>query len=155
MNYKLINSTKIPSEVLDFIIRYCCPKKLNKFRVYIKYFEDQFAGTAYTDENRISLRINKKLRLPMTCNHKQLYKFGYTDRSMLMTQDELLVSLIAHELRHLWQMRVSKQDFSKTTLFKFDFMGEEFEAMYKMEKDASDYSRKMLLKWRKFVKNKN
>lgn len=155
MNYKLINYTKTPNELLHKIIQFVFPSGLNNVKIILRYCRfnsDQFEGTAYSDSNRVSLKISRRLELPFCCGEKSQNKFGYIDMSILKTREEAIISLCAHELRHLWQNTVSKQDFTKTRLHKFTVGNKKHECLYKMEKDASIYARKMLLKWRKYKK---
>ncbi len=152
MNYKLINCTKISSNALKYIIEFVWPRGLDGVNIYIKYSGDTFSGIAYTDENRVSLRIGRRIKFPFCCGDKKLIRYGYTDMSMLKNTKEVLVSLCAHELAHLWQMTVSKQKFTKTKLHKYEYGGTKMECLYKMEKHSSEYAKRKLKQWRKHIK---
>ena len=153
MNYKLRNCTKISNKTLHRVIEFVWPRGLSKVKIFIKYTSDEFSGVAYTDENRVSLRIKKRLKFPFCCGDRRLIRYGYTDMSMLKNTKEVLVSLCAHELAHLWQMNVSKQKFTKTKLHKFEYGGTKMECLYKMEKHSSEYAKRKLKQWRKHIKN--
>ncbi len=70
----------------------------------------------------------------------------------LKSIDELFVSLLSHELRHLWQFKVSKQDFRKSRYVYMKWWSGDFLVAPRLERDATLYSRRMLLKYREHVK---
>ncbi len=156
MKYKLYNKTKISNKTLHKIIQFTCPPTLNNFKVYIKYFSGgEFDGYANPDYKRITIRINRELHFPQCIFNKKLRKYGYTSNEMVRNRNELLTELISHESRHLWQFLVSSQKFSDKITHIFHHNGTIYQTNIRIEKDACRYASKMLLKWRKFVKNGN
>ena len=156
MHYKLYNQTETSNKTLHKIINFCCPVKLDNFKVYVKYFNGgEFDGYANSDCRRIVVRINRKLHFPQCIFNKKLRKYGYTSNEMVRNRNELLTELIAHEIRHLWQFLISSQKFSDTITHTFHHNGTIYQTNIRIEKDACKYGSKMLLKWRKFIKNGN
>jgi len=148
MYYRLRNKSKIPSKLIHEAIEFVCPKGLNNFHVYCADDNETFWGRAYTHMKRVRIYINKKTT--NMYNHQKIYrKGGYVYRLKLKNYKEILVSLLAHELRHLWQINCSKRDFSKQRICQFTHWdGTKLVLGYKMEKDATLYSVKMLHKYR-------
>lgn len=152
MKYRLRNNTSISNVKIHKIIRFCCPKGLDNFVVIInkaRSREHTFDGEAYCEKNKITIELCQNLP-PMYSHQKILLKFGYVCLKKLKNVTDILVYLIAHELRHLWQYRISKQDFfrAKAVAYKA-WNGEYYFPVYKAEKDASIYGGKQLDKWRK------
>ena len=81
--------------------------------------------------------------------HENLRKAGYVKATLLRNQIEVLVYLISHELRHLWQGNVSKQNFQGRLVFYTTWNEKVYHAFYKEEKDATLYAIKMIKMWRK------
>ena len=155
MKYKLINRTKIPSSILKTLIEFVAPKGIKNVTIYVRYNKDKYYWRAHAEALKrkkfISVWIQKeKIKFPKLSNTNIERKNGYDPVFLLNNIYEVLVTLFAHELRHIWQGSVSKQEFYRSKLCRFkDSDGEEFVSIRKMEKDACKYAKKILNKWRK------
>ncbi len=157
MKYKLYNKTKISNKTLHKIINFCSPKGFDNFKVYIRYISDgEYGGMYYNKWNRISIGINRKLNFPQAVYHKELRKYGYISKEILKNTIELMAEVYSHEARHGWQYTVSKQNFKDNpSTHIFTYNNQIFQTNIREEKDACRYASKMLLKWRKFIKDGN
>jgi hypothetical protein len=98
---KIQNTNKIYStELLREIVKFVRPSGISNFKITLKNCKDKsFHGWAYSSWNLITIKIGK-YDFPHTVERQR--GTGYLDCTFY-TQTELLVHLIAHELRHLWQ----------------------------------------------------
>jgi hypothetical protein len=155
MKYILINRTKISNKKLRKIINFSCPKGLSDFRITVRYCRndyhfDGFGGGQYKS---CTVGINRMPIFPFSSRRGAKWvKFGYIDNSIIKNNDELLILQCSHELRHVWQDFVSKQNHRGMNKKTIDEEGKESKVEVKMEKDASKYCRKKLLEWRKSTK---
>jgi hypothetical protein len=150
MKYKIINKTKIPRKLIKEFIEFSCPKGLDDFVVYLDIEENKLSGgLAYADIRIAKLKMSDKEYYPQYNTSRSLKKFGYTPTFIIRNKKELLLSLISHELRHLWQFNVSKQMFSAGKIRQFIYVGMKYNINYKMEADACRYAKKMVNEYRK------
>ena len=155
MKYRLINNTRISNKTLHKIINFVCPKGLSDFIIKVDNDYPTYSGEAFYRSVRIN--INTKMGMVRKFDTKDMSKYGYYNNLISQNIREILVALIAHELRHLWQKRVSLQDFDneRCQLYECPVNDVVYNIGYKSEKDASLYCKRMLLKWRQFIKNGN
>jgi len=97
---------------------------------------------------------NYKIYPFFNCN-KDLKKAGYYPGVSIKNVHESILSLLAHELRHVWQRYVNHMDFQKGRVCKCDYEGKSWFTIYKFERDACKYAKKILLKYRKLQSKEN
>jgi hypothetical protein len=106
-NYTKCFNTKKIREIISFVK----PNKISNFDVSIKRASVNFWGRAYYigfyGNPQISVRVNPNLKFPQYSYGHYKKKAGYLDYPLFSTE-EILVKLIAHELRHLWQYQNEK-----------------------------------------------
>lgn len=101
----------------------------------------------------IQKNINRKTGFfPKFSNSKAAEKAGYKPTFLLRNEYEVIVALIAHELRHIWQNNVSKQNFLRTKLVRYNDWHGPDSCLYKMERDSCQYAKKILNKYRKVIR---
>lgn len=130
---RLKNSSGLPDDLVREVINFVKPTGVSKFSIDVKK-ANWSSGRAWTRGKRVMIKLNPKTKFP----HKYDVQKGkgYLP-SIQFTMTELLVHLVAHELRHLWQethkkgWRVwgSKGQFS--------------------ERDADAYGIRMVRQWRR------
>lgn len=133
------NYTKLPTDTLREIIRFCCPTGVTAFDISFKN-TSQYRGRAYTNGTRYHWRTNKRTgkcvvpqliiigvcRYPAWVIRKRGVRNGHGIHgarwtaplrwnarggylpTIAFTEEEIIVHLVAHELRHLWQKRVPR-----------------------------------------------
>lgn len=135
---RLKNNTDIPDDKIRQIIHFVRPNDISNFDVRISNSQkDIFRGTAYprgcvyhdTSNPFIVARVTKdekafpcfvqyksyrrtKLKLNPQSGKLELVSYntgtgGYIDH-ILLSREEAVVHVIAHELRHLWQVKVKR-----------------------------------------------
>jgi hypothetical protein len=134
---RLENSTNISDERVQEIIRFVRPSGISGFDVRISNSKYLFAGSAYSNGSSlhktsnpfIVVRVtNEEEKFPYFAHYKSQTKVhlrpkqgtikleskaiskssgGYLDH-LLLSREEALVHVIAHELRHLWQKNHKK-----------------------------------------------
>jgi hypothetical protein len=154
MKYKLINKTKIPREDLELLIEFCAPKGIKNFNVVVSYdkkFEWHAFAYPFKKKNAVHIYIQKKpIHFPRLSNCRAAEKAGYSPTCRIQNKYELLVYLFSHELRHIWQGTVSNQNFFRTTIRNYtNSDGSQESSVYKMERDACKYAKKIIEKYRK------
>ena len=152
MSYLLTNKTKISNTLLKKLINFSIPKNTKDFKIKFKYMsEGAFMGK--TIENKVTIYMNRKPILPGYSLDKELEQYGYGKPIILYTKNELLLSLIAHELRHVWQNQTGiKKTTDKSKLHIFTHMGNVYTSNPIAEQDATKYSKKIIRKYRKLNK---
>lgn len=140
---KFKNTTKIPNEQLRQIIRFVKPSGLTKFSIWIKNSNYGFAGRAYSSMMYATIRIPKKNQYPYlrdVDSDRRNIVIGRATRgylpSLILSKEEGIVNIIAHELRHLWQA-THKRGRIWGSRGKYS------------ERDADAYAIRMMRKWRK------
>jgi len=155
MIYKLINKTKISDKTLKKLIEFGIPKGLQDIKIYVlyeKYKNSIFNGATIYKNKTVQICITKKtITFPCFCYDKKLKFAGYHPTVDFKNKKELLVGLLSHELRHLWQDGVSKQNFLNGRVITWKHWDKKtYYSIYKSERDACKYSKKMVLKYRKY-----
>ena len=154
MKYKLINKTKIPREDLEAAINFCAPKGITDFNVIVSYdnrYEWHAFAHPFRKKKSIHIYLQKKpIHFPRLSNLLAAKAAGYNPVYLIKDKYELMIHLFAHELRHIWQGTVSKQNFLRTKIGHYtNSDGVQESSFYKMERDACKYAKKMIYKYRK------
>ena len=96
---KITNDTCIPTEHLKTIIRFAKPCGVSKFRIEFRNgYHNCMTGRAFIGQRRVLIRFSTNIKFP-----KKIEAYGGYLPHIYLDQDEYLVSIVAHELRHLWQ----------------------------------------------------
>jgi len=96
---KINNDTYIDTEHLKTIIRFVKPCDVSNFRIDFKNgYSTCMTGRAFIGQRRVLIRFSTRIKFP-----KKIEAYGGYLPHIYLDQDEYLVSIIAHELRHLWQ----------------------------------------------------
>jgi hypothetical protein len=110
---KLENYTTIDNEKLRSMIRFCVPSGISNYDMTFKNSKNGgICGRAYW--NGCSLHKNNNqlivIRIGTSKYPRMCHIYGHRGYLpyLLLDQDEDLVGVIAHELRHLWQHKHRK-----------------------------------------------
>ena len=98
---KLFNVSKLfSSDKLREVIEFTRPAGISNFQVRVTKARWAYAGRAYPEHQpqKVIVRICTGLKFPL----RREAHGGYLSMEVYTTE-ELLVYLMAHELRHLWQ----------------------------------------------------
>jgi hypothetical protein len=149
MNYKLINKTKISTNLLKELINFSLPCNIDNFKIEFKYMSNgAFMGKSI--DNIITIYIHRKPIFPCYNISEEIKKFGYGKPIILYTLNEILLSLISHELRHVWQNQTNfHKTMKQSKLYVFVHRGNIYTSNSAIEKDATKYSKKIINKYRK------
>lgn len=153
MKYKVTNKTSIPLDDIHTAILFTSPKGITNFTVSV-YPTDKHIWTAhsYPFKPIPSVKFSfqeEEILFPQMSNTRSAASAGYSPMCLLKNKHELLIYLFAHELRHIWQAKVSKRDFFAGKVGKYiDESGTEQLTRYHMERDACQYAKKMLERYR-------
>ena len=139
----VINKTSIPWEMINDIIDYSGPEDLGEFVILVTDSDKDMAGGSdwRGDEFRINhysipfIRIETNPDLEYPFEIKGVENEGYR-RYTVLDRNELVMYLIAHELRHLWRARREDVIDRKAA-----------------ETDSDDYAIKTIEEWRKMRGN--
>lgn len=110
---KVRNTTNIPNDRVRDIIRFTKPSGLANFDVMVRNSKAHYGGRAYVggssyhalSHNKfVVLRIGSPDRFPYRY-HPYQYAQHKGRTYWIYSQEEMLVYLAAHELRHLWQSK--------------------------------------------------
>jgi hypothetical protein len=126
---KLINKSAFPSEKLRNIIRFCCPPGVRDFIIrfqhwnnyggvyyaepWLDYWSDKphgnrngvYRAKTGSESTDVLIKLKKAVRgIGLIENRRFKAERGYL-ASTQYTQEEVIVHLVAHELRHVWQAR--------------------------------------------------
>lgn len=101
---KLRNVSELfATETVREVVGFVRPPGISNFQVRITKHGWAFAGRAYPEAEvpKVIIKIHQKLKFPF----RREAHGGYLPLE-LYTFEEVLVYLLAHELRHIWQGRV-------------------------------------------------
>lgn len=154
MNYRLINTTNIPTDDIHTAILFTAPKRITNFNVEVHYGDRHLWDAWACPWKKIPVAKfyfqKETLLFPQTSHWRSAKKGGYYPICVIKNMDELIIALFAHELRHIWQATVSNQDFrNQEQTYWIDNNGVEQTSNYKMERDACQYAKKMLERYRR------
>lgn len=137
---RLTNNSKMKTDEIREIIRFVCPSGVTGFDVQVGHCtRKDFKGQAYEDWSLVKCYISKNVKYPLPPN-KRKNRRGYLPLPYFASQTEVMVYLMAHELRHLWQRKVPRG---------WRVWGAR--GQYS-ERDACAYGIRMLREWRRSVK---
>lgn len=111
---KLKNYTKFDNKSIKEIIKFVRPSGLSNFEIGVKNSKNGFCGRCYYNgcsyhgnfSPYVVIRIGDKIKFPIDNGQDVDVKGkGYLSGYKLFTTEEVLVYLMAHELRHLWQAK--------------------------------------------------
>ncbi len=129
---RLKNTTNISTDLIREIIRFVKPNSVNNVRVDIKPRKRQASGIGGSGEVIVKIADPKTFKFPYeTCDH------GAYIGIRCYTYEEVLVQLLAHELRHCWQTIHRKG---------YRYYGSKGVIS---ERDADCYALHMLREWRR------
>ena len=108
---RLKNSTSMMTEKVREIIRFVRPNGIANFDVKVADCKSAFKGRAYTQGSGyhatanpfVNVYVGGERHFPM----RSWSGKGYI-QSLVLSREEALVHVMAHELRHLWQKRYSR-----------------------------------------------
>jgi len=140
---RLRNTTNFDINLIREIIRFVRPPGIKRFDVWVKNSRSGFSGraycygTSYHDHGRmcpyIAVRVGDN-KFPFTHSYPWL-KNG--PNITFENKEDILVYLLAHELRHLWQAKTkNRRGYANGSKGKFS------------EIDCEMYSKEMLEKWK-------
>lgn len=112
-NMRLKNHTSIPTEKIREMIAFARPSGISNFDVRISNSKCRWRARAYghgsayhdTADPFVVIRIGEEGKHAYPYLSKQ--QGGYLS-SLLLSREEALLHLIAHELRHIWQIDHTK-----------------------------------------------
>jgi hypothetical protein len=136
---KVINTTAVPTERIKEILAVVTPPGVAGYQLRITKTNRGTRGYAWFSQNKIVIRYaaeraNLGRRGPRPpCRPKR----GYLPTPWFGSNEEYLVYIIAHELRHLWQARVPRGRRVWGARGQFS------------ERDADAYAIRMLRAWRR------
>jgi hypothetical protein len=110
---RILNTTRIDSDLVREVIAFCRPAGISNFDVVLKNSRDGWRGRAYSKgcgsyHSRICPFVVIGVgpsSLPFPSKWKA--RGGYLTH-LELNQEEELVHILAHELRHLWQAKHPK-----------------------------------------------
>lgn len=133
----VLNTTEIPSERIEEIVRFTIPPGVTGVLIEVRRAHRVRGGAAYTNSRSVGLRFEEEARYPRRMHP---YQYGHLRgrRYWLASLDEQIVYLSAHELRHIWQRKArSRSGYFPMTRGRFS------------EIDAESYAIRKLREWRR------
>lgn len=133
---KLRNTTDIPRELILEVIRFVRPPGLSRFSVDVRNTKRKWGGWAWQGFRKCSVKVGK----PDFPLYYRPYQYGSQKgkRWWIANRTEVLVILLAHELRHLWQGKAtSRRGYAWGARGRYS------------EVDTEAYALRMLRAWRK------
>lgn len=112
---RLKNYTDIPDDKIREIISFVRPARISNFDVRISNSKRwTHCGGCYVDGANCHATVNPFIVVRITQNESYFPMYtthkkgkGYIDH-LLLSREEAVILLTAHELRHLWQKRIRK-----------------------------------------------
>ena len=129
---RLTNCTDIPNDLIREIIRFVSPATTKNIRFRIWKCRQQYSGRGGSGEVTIKIAQKNTFKFPLVRPPRKAY-IGFT----LYSYEEILVYLLAHEIRHCWQSEHKKG---------WRYYGSK--GQYS-ERDASCYGLHMVREWRR------
>lgn len=154
MKYRVTNKTRIPTDDIHTAILFCAPKGITDFTITVNNCETSVWNAhvyLWKDIPSTKFFIQKSpIKFPQMSTSRDAIEAGYYPICRINNRYEMLIYLFSHELRHIWQATVSKRDFFKNERkYYIDSNGEKYSTVYEAERDACQYAKKMLERYRK------
>jgi len=150
---RIINRTKLPKKLVHELIN-SISGKLSKYikTVIIRHDKNWVCGGYYYyKEGKIVLTIGTPDEYPIYTT-RQNDKFGYL-KFYIRNDIESLIFLASHEIRHIFHLKISKQNWYKNAkMIDMEKDGEEILWSYKAERDADKFAIKGIKKYRETIK---
>jgi hypothetical protein len=109
---RITNTSKFTRAEIAEAIRHARPAGLRHFLVEVTDTRTCLArGRAWPESNRVLVRVNRRGKFPMTGARKGKQRekgSGYMVWPWFASDMEVLVYIMAHELRHIWQAQVPR-----------------------------------------------
>jgi hypothetical protein len=118
------NTTKFPTERVRELIAFCKPRNVSGFDVNVRNCASGFHGSAFVEGSYKHPKMRVKngrrkttfppfIEINIKRGHRQhesytFPKHGAYLRFTLWNLDEVVLYLLAHEMRHLWQKKIPK-----------------------------------------------
>ena|SRR5579862_4366201 len=158
MRYRVTNKTKnIKTDDIHTAILFCAPRGIDNFTVTVSNIDDLdpslWRAHVWNFKEIPSVKFffkTKGIKFPQTSNDREAKQAGYYPICLIKDKYELLIYLVAHELRHIWQTQVSKQEFFRRKEKSYQTSsGFEYQSVFGAERDACQYAKRMLERYRK------
>ena len=101
------NTTNIPMETVREVIDFVRPHGVRNVDVYIENRSSGVGSGRASSHGYVSIRVQENA-VERPLRRKPCREKGYVFDGWLMDRKELLVMLLAHELRHQWQFGVGQ-----------------------------------------------
>src|SRR4051812_35356840 len=147
MKYKIDNYSKFSKDDIHTAIKFCAPKGITNFTVQLApaastdYSIWSAYATLYKGKPVVKFFFQKeRIKFPQMSNDREAIKAGYYPICKIKDKYEMLIYLFSHELRHVWQFTVSKNNFLKSKRkFYTDSDGRKYSTIFGAERDACQY----------------
>lgn len=108
-NMRLRNSTDFSNERVRQIVRFVKPSGISNFDVMVKNSSKRFYGRSYGAGSSYHSTSNPFVVVRISPDETK-FPFQFTEHGgylshLVLSREELLVSVMAHELRHQWQTK--------------------------------------------------
>jgi len=131
------NTTGFTRDEVVAVAKFVAPPGVAGYGIHLTNSERGSRGWAYMSENKIVVRLCLKTLYPSKPSGPCRVKRGYLPMPYFADRREVLVFIMAHELRHLWQYRVPRGRRVWGARGQFS------------ERDCDAYAIRMLRQWRR------
>ena len=106
---KLRNTTTIPNDIIRAVVREVCPSNVAGFTIKVTNLgHGAYRGTAFISRNSVIIRVNQRDLYCRVASSRGFPGKGYLTGYSIGGRLEALIFTVAHELRHLWQKKVTR-----------------------------------------------
>lgn len=99
-----VNTTHLPDREVRRLVRFARPHGLRTVEVELGRTQERYVADSYPHAALVRVRVGFQHRFPYVHRHSCAdLRRGYLSWGLLASATELLVALLAHELRHCWQ----------------------------------------------------
>ena len=163
---RLINRTQYSTDLLREIVKFSLPSGHQKLRasIVIQNSEKHWDGYAKPFWQKIVIQVPPRSKLekqmPYRRNGRQrrnLLALGYLPVT-LNSPEEVILHLVSHEIRHLWQKHISKVKWGHSRVLKVPHgtvpsrsvadLGNKIHFNRRRDRDADAYAIRKLKQWR-------
>jgi len=103
---RLRNTTNIPTEIVRDVVRFVRPSGIKRFRVYVCNSRSTYGGNG--GHGGVKVRIGD-VKYPRFYHPYQYGQFKGR-KHWVGSRVEMLVLILAHELRHTWQAKAKNKN---------------------------------------------